>query len=61
MPANAPELRLRITLRRPPVGVAFALQRCRAGAAETVDRQIADGSSDLAFECGVRAADAIRA
>jgi hypothetical protein len=54
MPATQPELRLRITLRRPPAGVRFALQRGKAADAENVAPQTADGTSDLTFECAVR-------
>lgn len=48
-----------MTLRRPPAGVRFALQRGKAdatGHAELVDGQVADGVSDLRFEWTVRVA-----
>ena len=54
MPPTESELRLRITLHRPPAGVRFALQRGKAHDAENVAPQTADGSSDLTFECSVR-------
>lgn len=51
------ELPLRLTLRRPPAGVRFALQRGKAdeaGRAEVVDGQTADGVTDLRFALTVR-------
>lgn len=51
------ELPLRVTLRRPPAGVRFALQRGKAdaaGNAELVGGQVADGVSDLRFDWTVR-------
>jgi len=58
MPAT-PErlLPLRIVLRRPPAGVAFALQHGASAAGrepELVGAQVADGRGDLAFACEVR-------
>ena len=51
------ELPLRIVLRRPPAGVAFALQRGETQAGKEASLQCvqtADGRSDLAFDCTVR-------
>lgn len=50
MRATEQELRLRITLRRPPEGVRFALQR---GRSDLVDAQDATGA-DLSFDLTVR-------
>ena len=57
MKANEHEIPLRIVLRRPPAGVAFALQRGETQAGHDVTLecvQQADGRGDLAFECTVR-------
>ena len=51
------EIPLRIVLRRPPVGVRFALQRgdTHAGKVAALEAiQDADGVGDLSFECTVR-------